>query len=424
MTRVVFTGLGTISPLGLDVPTSWAALIAGRSGVDRIQSFDPSPFKTQIAGEVKGFEAIKYMDSREARRLDQYIHFAWAAAQEALADARLDMTHEDRDRVGVFISSAVGGIQTILNQHEVMQTRGLRRISPFFIPAMLVDSAGGHIAIQLGVRGPNMATISACATGTTSVGEAAEIIRRGDADVMLAGGAEAAMHPLCVGGFEAMGAMSTRNDEPQRACRPFDADRDGFIMGEGAAVVVLETLEHALARGAHIYGEYLGYGGSADAYHMAAPAEDGRGAVVAMRAALRRAAIRAEEIDYINAHGTSTRLNDKGETLAIKTVLGEHAYNIPISSTKSMSAHMLGGAGTFEVIACLKTMEEGIIPPTINYDTPDPECDLDYTPNHARRAVVNTALSNSFGFGGHNASIIVRSWRNGHVAGTHEENRT
>ncbi len=421
MTRVVFTGLGTISPLGLDVPTSWDALVAGRSGVERIQSFDASQFKTQIAGEVKGFEATKYMDSREARRLDLYISYAWAAAQEALADARLDVSREESDRVGVYIASAVGGIQTILTQHEVLQTRGLRRISPFFVPAMLVDSAGGYVAIQLGARGPCLATIAACATGTTAVGEAAEIIRRGDADVMIAGGAEAAMHPLCVGGFEAMGALSVRNDEPHRACRPFDADRDGFVIGEGAAIVVMETLEHALARGAHIYGEYLGYGASADAYHMAAPAEDGRGAVVAMRIALRHAGIRVTEIDYINAHGTSTRLNDKGETLAIKMVLGEHAYAIPISSTKSMSAHMLGGAGTFEVIACLKTMEQGIIPPTINYETPDPECDLDYTPNHARRAAIYTALSNSFGFGGHNASIILRGWRNGHVTNSSQE---
>lgn len=421
MTRVVFTGLGTISPLGLDVPTSWDALVAGRSGVERIQSFDASQFKTQIAGEVKGFEATKYMDSREARRLDLYISYAWAAAQEALADARLDVSREESDRVGVYIASAVGGIQTILTQHEVLQTRGLRRISPFFVPAMLVDSAGGYVAIQLGARGPCLATIAACATGTTAVGEAAEIIRRGDADVMIAGGAEAAMHPLCVGGFEAMGALSVRNDEPHRACRPFDADRDGFVIGEGAAIVVMETLEHALARGAHIYGEYLGYGASADAYHMAAPAEDGRGAVVAMRIALRHAGIRVTEIDYINAHGTSTRLNDKGETLAIKMVLGEHAYAIPISSTKSMSAHMLGGAGTFEVIACLKTMEQGIIPPTINYETPDPECDLDYTPNYARRAAIYTALSNSFGFGGHNASIILRGWRNGHVTNSSQE---
>ncbi len=408
--RVVVTGLGTVSPVGLDVPTSWEALKAGKSGVGRITCFDPSALKTQIAAEVKGFDATKYMDTKEARRLDPYIHFAWAATVEALADSDLDLAHEDRERIGVIVGSAVGGIQTLLSQYDVLQQRGVRRLSPFFIPAMLVDSAGGQIAIQLGIRGPNMGVISACATGTSAVGEAAEIVARGDAEVMIAGGAEAALVPLTVGGFDVMGAMSTRNHDPAGACRPFDADRDGFLMGEGSAILIVEALDHALARGARIYGEVLGYGCSADAYHMAAPAENGEGAIVAMRMAVRKAGIRLAEIDYINAHGTATRLNDKGETLAIKTVLGEHAYRVAISSTKSMTAHLLGGAGAFEALVCLKAMQEGIIPPTINLATPDPECDLDYTPNVARRANIEVALSNSFGFGGHNATIVLRRW--------------
>lgn len=419
--RVVVTGMGTISPVGLNVPTAWEALIAGKSGVGRITSFDPSPLKTQIAAQVKGFDPTRFMDTKEARRLDPYIHYAWAATVEALADSGLDLAHEDRERIGVIVGSAVGGIQTMLSQYDVLQQRGPRRLGPFFIPAMLVDSAGGQIAIQLGIRGPNMAVISACATGTSAVGEAAEVVGRGDADIMIAGGAEAALVMLTVGGFDVMGAMSTRNDNPEGACRPFDANRDGFLMGEGAAILIVEALDHALARGARIYGEVLGYGSSADAYHMAAPAENGEGAVVAMKLAIRKAGIKIEEIDYINAHGTGTRLNDKGETTAIKAVLGAHAYRVAISSTKSMTAHLLGGAGTFEALVCLKALKEGIIPPTINYETPDPECDLDYTPNVARRLPIRVALSNSFGFGGHNASIVLRRWlqpENATVTGT------
>ncbi len=419
--RVVVTGMGTISPVGLNVSTAWEALIAGKSGVGRITSFDPSALKTQIAAQVKGFDPTRFMDTKEARRLDPYIHYAWAATVEALADSGLDLAHEDRERIGVIVGSAVGGIQTLLSQYDVLQQRGPRRLSPFFIPAMLVDSAGGQIAIQLGIRGPNMAVISACATGTSAVGEAAEVVGRGDADIMIAGGAEAALVMLTVGGFDVMGAMSTRNDNPEGACRPFDANRDGFLMGEGAAILIVEALDHALARGARIYGEVLGYGGSADAYHMAAPAENGEGAVVAMKLAIRKAGIEVEEIDYINAHGTATKLNDKGETTAIKAVLGAHAYRVAISSTKSMTAHLLGGAGTFEALVCLKALNEGIIPPTINYETPDPECDLDYTPNVARRLPIRVALSNSFGFGGHNASIVLRRWvqpENAAVTGT------
>jgi len=404
--RVVITGLGAVTPVGNDVPTTWEALLAGRSGVDRIRRFDPSGLKTRFAAEVKGFDPTKYMSRREARRLDRFAHFALAAATEAVTDAGLDLTSEEPSKVGVLIGSGVGGISTLLEQFTLMQHRGPRRVSPFLIPALMMNGAAGQIAIAFGLQGPNLAVASACASGAHAIGEAAAIIRRGDAEVMLAGGSEAGIVPVAIAGFNVMGALSTRNDEPQRACRPFDADRDGFVMGEGAGVVVLESLEHAQARGAHIYGELLGYGATADAFHITAPAEDGRGAAMAMERALEHAGVPPTAVDYINAHGTGTLLNDVSETAAIKAVFGEHAYRLAVSSTKSMIGHLLGAAGAVEAIISLLALRDQILPPTINYETPDPACDLDYVPNVARQAKVNVVMSNSFGFGGHNAALV------------------
>jgi len=404
--RVVVTGLGAVTPVGNDVPTTWEALLAGRSGVDYIRSFDPSGLKTQFAAEVKNFDPTKYMSRREARRLDRFTHFALAAAIEAVADAGLDLEAEDPSEVGVLIGSAVGGISSLLEQAALMERRGPRRVSPFLIPALMINGAAGQVAITFGLQGPNLAVATACATGAHAIGEAAAIISRGDAQVMLAGGSEAGIVPVAIAGFNVMGALSTRNDDPQRACRPFDADRDGFVMGEGAGMVVLESLEHALARGARIYGELLGYGATSDAFHITAPVEDGKGAAIAMQKALDRAGIPPTAVDYINAHGTSTPLNDVSETMAIKTVFGEHAYRLAVSSTKSMIGHLLGAAGAVETIFCLLTLRDQVLPPTINYETPDPACDLDYVPNVARKAEVNVAMSNSFGFGGHNAALV------------------
>ena len=405
------TGLGAITPLGLDVPTTWAKILEGCSGVDRITSFDPTPYKTQIAAEVKGFDPTHYLPPKEARRLDRFTHFAIAASREALADAGLDLAQEDPTRVGVMIGSALGGLHTLLREYEVLRTRGPRRVSPFFIPAMLIDTAAGQVAIELGVRGPNMAIVSACATGNGTIGEAAEIIRRGDADVILAGGSEAAIHPVALAGLNVMGALSTRNDEPQRASRPFDAQRDGFVVGEGAAMLLLESLEHARRRGARIYAEILSYASTADAFHLAQPAEDSIGAVEAMRLALCRAGISPQEVQYINAHGTSTPLNDRSETQAIKRVFGEHAYRLAVSSTKSMTGHLLGAAGALEAVICIKALQERVLPPTINYEHPDPDCDLDYVPNQARPAPdLQVAASNAFGLGGHNACVLMRRW--------------
>ena len=412
--RVVITGMGAITPLGLSVDETWQALLAGHSGIDRITKFDTSELRTNFAAEVRNFDPTNYMERKEARRLDTYIQYAMAATQQALKDAALDLDAiEDRARVGVVVSSGVGGIETIAENQNIATTRGLRKMSPHLIPNMLVDSAGGRIAIEYNFHGPNHAIISACATGTSTCGEAFEIIRRGDADVMVAGGAEAAITPLIMGGFDLTGALSQRNDEPQRACRPFDADRDGFVVGEGSAILIMESEEHAKARGARIYAEVIGYGSSADAYNMVAPHNEGRGAIDAIKMALRKAAsygVAPHDIHYINAHGTSTRLNDVVETLAIKKVLGEHAYNVKVSSTKSMLGHLLAGAGAIEAIVCAKTIQEGMIPPTINLENPDPECDLDYTPNQAVQAQVKVTLSNSFGFGGHNASIMLRRY--------------
>jgi 3-oxoacyl-[acyl-carrier-protein] synthase II len=411
--RVVITGVGAVTPLGLSVEETWANLLAGRSGIDYIDRFDTSQLRTKFAGQVKNFDPQNYMDRKEARRLDPYIQYALAATKEAISDAGLDLSQEEPNRIGCIIGSGIGGIHSTLDNQATAEEKGLMRISPFMVPNLLVDSAAGKVAIEYNLHGVNHAVVSACASGTGATGEAFEVLRRGDADVMIAGGAEAAIAPLLMAGFDVMGALSQHNENPTQACRPFDRDRDGFVVSEGSAILVLETEEHALARGARIYAEVIGYGSSADAYHMAAPHQNGRGAVDAMRMAVRKAGeygVQPHQIDYINAHGTATRLNDVGETLAIKTVLGEHAYNVRISSTKSMLGHLLGGAGAIEAIVCAKTIREGIIPPTINLHNQDPECDLNYTPLVAQPADVRVTLSNSFGFGGHNACIMMRRY--------------
>jgi 3-oxoacyl-[acyl-carrier-protein] synthase II len=408
--RVVVTGMGAVTPVGNDVTQTWEALKAGQSGIARITRFDTTDLETRFAGEIKDFEAAELLGHKTARRMDRVTQFAMVTCDQAVTRSRLFENGIDKDRIGVVVSSTVGGIVTLLEQYETLKSRGPRRVSPFFIPMMLSDTPSAQVAIEYGVRGPNMAVITACATGTNAIGEAFEMITRGAADVMLAGGTDAGLHPLTIAGFNVMGALSTHNEDPAGACRPFDADRDGFVVSEGAAVLVIEHLEHALARGATIYAEIVGYGTSVDAYHMAAPLETGEGARLAMQRALDRAGIGPEEIDYINAHGTATRLNDPAETWAIKTLMGEHAYNAAVSSSKSMTGHLLAGAGALEALICVKVLEDGIIPPTINYSSPDPDCDLDYVPNQARRADVHVAMSNSFGFGGHNASLILRRY--------------
>ncbi len=414
-TRIVITGMGCISPLGNDVASTWAAAVAGQSGVGPITLFDASEHETRFAAEVKGFDPGELFGRKEARRMDRYTQFAMGATQEALTQAGLTITESNRQRIGAFIGTGIGGIGTLLAEAEVYRTRGARRVSPFLVPMMLPDSAGGQVAITFGMRGPNLGLSSACATGTNAIGEAAEVIRRGAADVMLAGGAEAAILPVALAGFNSMNAVSTRNDDPQGASRPFDKERDGFVAGEGAGMVVLESEAHARARGATIYGEVQGYGITNDAYHVSAPLENGMGAVACMRLALEQANLRPHDIGYLNAHGTSTQLNDKSETAAVKTVFGEAAYDLAISSTKSMTGHLLGAAGALEVVFCLKALADGLLPPTINYTTPDPECDLDYVPNAARRKTIERAMSNSFGFGGHNACIIIGKYSaNGH----------
>jgi 3-oxoacyl-[acyl-carrier-protein] synthase II len=405
--KVVITGLGCISPLGNDAQTLWECLLAGRSGVGPITHYDASEYKTKIAAEVHDFDAAALFGSREARRMDRYTQFALASAEQARVHASLEINDANRDRVGVVIGSGIGGIGTLYEQMQVMMERGPMRVSPFLVPMMLPDSSAGMIAIQLGARGPNMAVVTACATGTNAIGEGAEIIRRGSADVILAGGSEASIVPIAMAGLSVMTALSASNDQPQRASRPFDLHRDGFVMGEGAAVLVLESEEHARARGAHILVEVGGYGTTNDAYHISAPAENGAGAALCMQMALRDASLGLNDIQYINAHGTSTQLNDKSETAAIKTVFGEQAYRIPVSSTKSMTGHLIGATGALEALICTKVLEHQMLPPTINYETPDPECDLDYVPNHPRQARVEHTMSNSFGFGGHNATIII-----------------
>jgi 3-oxoacyl-[acyl-carrier-protein] synthase II len=405
--RVVITGMGCISPLGNDVSTLWRNIITGKSGVGFITNYDTSRFEVKIGAEIKDFDGVALFGARDARRMDRFVQFALAAAFQAVKHADLTITEVNRDRIGVMLGTGIGGMNTLFQQMEVYYQRGPDRVSPFLVPMMLPDTAAGMVAIQLGVRGPNMAIVSACASGTNAIGEAAEVIRRGDADVILTGGSEAVIVPIAMAGLGVMNALSTRNDEPERASRPFDKERDGFVMGEGGAILVLESLDYAKDRGALILGEISGYGTSNDAFHISAPSENGAGAALCMQSALDGAGLTGSDIGYINAHGTSTQLNDKSETAAIKTVFGKHAYNIPVSSTKSMTGHLLGAAGALEALICVKILQDGILPPTINYETPDPECDLDYVPNQARPAVVQNIMSNSFGFGGHNASIIL-----------------
>ena len=405
--RVVVTGLGCVSPVGNNVADTWRALIEGKSGAAPITQFDAGHHKTKFAAEVKGFDGPALFGTREARKMDRFAQFATAATLEALAQSGLKIDEANRDRVGVLIGSGIGGIITLLQEVETLRERGPDRISPFLIPMMISDSAAGMIAIRVGARGPNFSLASACATGTNAVGEAAEIIRRGAADAMIAGAAEAAIVSVAIAGLNVMGALSARNDEPEKASRPFDKERDGFLMAEGGGILILESLEHAQARGADILCEFSGYGVSDDAYHISAPAEDGAGAALSMRLALENAGLGAGDIGYINAHGTSTTLNDKGETVAIKTVFGEQAYKIPISSTKSMTGHLLGASGALEAVVCARVLRENILPPTINYEFPDPVCDLDYVPNQARAARPKHVMSNSFGFGGHNATLIL-----------------
>ncbi len=408
--RVVITGLGTISPVGNSVAEAWQAALQGKSGVAPITLFDASDLPTQFAGEVKDFDPEELFGRREARRMDRFTQFALAAAQEAMADSGLEITPGLSPRAGVVMGTAVGGMGTVLVEMERALGKGYNRVSPFLGPMMLPDTGPAQIAIAYGMRGPNISIATACASATNAIGEAAEMIRRGVADVIVTGGAEAALAKLAVAGFCVMQALSRRNDDPERASRPFDLDRDGFVIAEGAGALTLESEEYATARGARIYGEVIGYGTSEDAYHLAAPAESGEGAILAMEHALKDADIEPAEVDYLNAHGTGTKLNDISETLAIKAVFGEKAYTLPISSTKSVTGHMLGAAGALEAIYCLKTIETGQIPPTANYEVPDPECDLDYVPNHPRKADIRVTMSNSFGLGGHNACIILGTY--------------
>jgi len=410
--RVVVTGLGCISPLGNEVASTWNDLLAGRSGVGPITHYDASEYKTRFAAEVKGFDGAVLFGSRDVRRMDRFTQFAVAAALQAVEHARLEINDANRDRIGVVIGTGIGGLGTLFEQMKIFMERGPQRVSPFLVPMMLPDTAAGMTAIHLNVRGPNMAVVTACATGTNAIGEAAEVIRRGQADVILAGGSEASIIPISMAALGVMTALSTCNEEPQRASRPFDLRRDGFVMGEGSAVLVLEALEHAQARGATILAEVSGYGSTNDAFHISAPAENGNGAALCMAMALEDAGLTPESIDYINAHGTSTPLNDKSETAAIKAVFGEAAYTIPVSSTKSMTGHLLGASGALEAVIGVQVLLNGILPPTINYENFDPECDLDYVPNEARRKDVRRLISNSFGFGGHNASIILSRFEN------------
>ena len=407
--RVVVTGMGVVTSLGTDLQTFWTNLVEGKSGVSRIESFDTSDYPTQIAAEIKTWTPEDYMDKKDARKMDRFVQFAVAAGRMALQDAGLRIgENADPERTGVIVGSGIGGLASWEEQHKILLEKGPRRVSPFFIPMMIANMASGQISILFGAKGPNTTAVTACATGTHSIGDSFRLIQRGEADVMICGGAEAAIRPIGMAGFCAMRAMSTRNDEPEKASRPFDAQRDGFVMGEGAGVLVLESLEHAQRRGAPIYAEVIGYGMSGDAHHITDPDPDG--ASRCMTRALRDAGIPPEEIDYINAHGTSTPVGDKSETLAIKKTFGDHARKLAVSSTKSMTGHLLGAAGGVEAVVLALALKHGVLPPTINLEHPDPECDLDYVPNRARRADIRTALSNSFGFGGHNATIIMRKW--------------
>jgi len=411
--RVVVTGLGAVTPVGNTVAESWSNLLAGCSGIDTISLFDPSAFGVRIGGEVKDFRPEDHISSKELRHMDRSSKFALVATKEAVADAGIEMARECADRVGVIFGTAAGGVEKVLSQQQILLERGPDRVSPMFLPHFLTDSASGLVAITLGAEGPNMAVASACATGSHAVGEAFKTIQRDDADVMVAGGTEASILPVIFAGFINMRALSSRNDDPKRASRPFDAERDGFVISEGAAVLVLEELEHAVRRGARVYAEVVGYGSGNDAWHMVQPRDQGAGAAKVMRAALRDAqrncGLAASDVGYVNAHGTSTPYNDRFETAAIKDVFGEHAARLAVSSTKSMTGHMFGAAGALEAMACVKSVESGWLPPTINYVTPDPECDLDYVPNKARQWTPSAAMSNSFGLGGHNSTIVFRA---------------
>jgi len=406
MKRVVITGMGCISPVGNNVADTWKSILEGKSGAALITKFDTSLQKTKFAAEVKGFDAAAMFGTRDARRMDRFTQFAIASAMEAQAQSGLIIDDSNRDRIGAVIGTGIGGISTLIEQADVMRERGPDRVSPFLVPMMISDSAAGMLAIRFGVRGPNMALATACASGNNAIGEALEMLRRGAADVMFAGASEAALIPVAMAGMNVMTALSTRNDDPQAASRPFDKDRDGFLMGEGAGMIVLETLEHARARGANILAEVTGYGTTDDAHHISAPAENGAGAAMSMKLALENAGLTIDDIGYINAHGTSTPLNDKSETAAIKTVFGEQAYQIPVSSTKSMTGHLLGASGAVEATFCVMAIRDQILPATINYQTPDPDCDLDYVPNQPRQASPKHVMSNSFGFGGHNATLV------------------
>ncbi len=412
--RVVVTGIGLITPLGNDVQSTWDALLAGRSGAARITHFEPTDdYDARFACEVKGFQPELYMDRKEARRTDRFAQFAIGAAQQAMERAGLDGADAqfDRDRTGVLIGSGIGGISTFEDQARVMVEKGPKRISPFFIPMFIPDIAAGHVSMRWGVRGPNYCTVSACASSAHAVGDALRLVQHGEADIMVAGGAEATVTPMTIAGFGNMKALSMRNDSPETASRPFDATRDGFVLGEGAGVLVLEELEHARSRGAEILGEIIGYGQSADAYHLTAPAPEGAGAQIAMRNALADAGLKAEDVDYINAHGTSTPMNDMNETAAVKAVFGDHAYELVMGSTKSMTGHLLGAAGAVETVICALVAREGVIPPTINFTTPDPACDLNYAHNVKLERQVNVSITNSFGFGGHNVCLALRAYR-------------
>jgi len=406
--RVVVTGLGAVTPLATGIEPTWQKMLAGESGVGRITHIDPSDYTTQIAAEVKDFNAEDFIDKKEARRVDRFIAMAVASASMAIEDSKLEITDDNREEIGVLVGSGIGGLQTLSDNHRKQIESGPGKISPFLVPYMIPDMASGYISIVHKLKGPNTCVVTACSTAANSIGDAYHIIKRGDAIAMVAGGSEAPINEIGLGGFCAARALSTRNDDPSRASRPFDLNRDGFVMGEGSTVLILEDYDYAKARGAKIYGEIIGYGFTGDAYHITAPDPEGYGAYRAMRNALQRAGLKPEDVDYVNAHGTSTTLNDKLETAAIKRALGDHAYKVAISSTKSMVGHLLGAAGAIEAAACLLAMRDGVLPPTINYETPDPECDLDYVPNKARKADVKVALSNSFGFGGHNVCLAFR----------------
>ncbi|KHM51747.1 MAG: beta-ketoacyl-ACP synthase II [Anaerovibrio sp.] len=409
--RVVITGLGVISPVGTGKDVFWKSLLEGKNGIDKITRFDASEYKSQIAGEVKDFDPADYMDKKEAKRIDRYAQFAVAAAKMAVEDAKLDLEAEDCDRIGTFVGSGIGGIETMHGQYQKLFEKGPSKISPFFIPMMIANMASGHVSIALGLRGPSSCVVTACATGTNNIGDAFRVLQRGEADVMVAGGTEASISEAAVAGFCSMKALcSDHNDDPAHASRPFDANRSGFIMGEGAGIVVLETLEHAEKRGAHIYAEIVGYASNNDAYHITSPAPNGEVAAKCMAKALADAGLEAAEVDYINAHGTSTHLNDETETQAIKAVWGEHAKDVSVSSIKSMTGHLLGAAGGIECIATALSVENDMLPPTINYETPDEGLDLDYVPNKAKAKTVRAALSNNLGFGGHNACIVLKKY--------------